>query len=377
MGSIQMLGIAQGFLAYELTGSNKILGILSASSAFPMLLFSPIGGAIADRVERRKILQLGQAISACMTLGMGLLVLTGTVTWYYLIGVGFIQTSLWAFIAPARQSLVPMLVPKELLSNAMGISGAGMSLGGLVAPALGGMIYSILGPAGVYLTISAIGFGALTIITSLPSIPGKPIAERKPIFGEIRAGIVYVYGNKVVRTLLFSILSISMLSAPLFALMPALIVDAYGRESAAFGIMISIGGIGSLLGALSIAYLGIWRRGLLYLTCGLVCAITMLAISASPWFYLSVAAMMFMGLGSGTEWSLKQAIGMGNTADAYRGRVMSIFMLAYGLTPLSTLPAGVIADIIGTQTTVGIFGGLLLIIAVCLLATQKQFRQLQ
>jgi len=84
-----------------------------------------------------------------------------------------------------------------------------------------------------------------------------------------------------------------------------------------------------------------------------------------------------MGLGSGTEWSLKQAIGMGNTADAYRGRVMSIFMLAYGLTPLSTLPAGVIADIIGTQTTVGIFGGLLLIIAVCLLATQKQFRQLQ
>jgi len=377
MGSMQMLGIAQGFLAYELTGSAKVLGLVSASSALPMLLLSPVGGAIADRVERRKILQIGQAISACMAFGMGILVLTGTVTWYYLIGVGFIQTSLWAFIAPARQSLVPMLVPKKLLSNAMGISGAGMSLGGLVAPALGGMIYSILGPAGVYLTISAIGFGALTIVTSLPSIPGKPIDERKPIFGEIRAGIVYVYGNKIVRTLIFSILAISMLSAPLFALMPALIVDAYGRESAAFGIMISIGGIGSLLGALSIAYLGIWKRGLLYLTCGLACAVSMLAISASPWFYMSVAAMMFMGLGGGTEWSLKQAIGMGNTADAYRGRVMSTFMLVYGLTPLSTLPAGIIADIIGTQTTVGIFGGVLLIIAVCLLTTQKQFRQLQ
>ena len=86
---------------------------------------------------------------------------------------------------------------------------------------------------------------------------------------------------------------------------------------------------------------------------------------------------MFFGLGSGTEWSLKQAIGMSNTTDGYRGRVMSIFMLVYGLTPLSTLPAGVIADSIGPQTTVGIFGGVLLITAVSLLTIQKQFRRLQ
>ena len=125
MGSMQMLMITQGFLAYELTGSAKILGLVAAGSALPMLLLSPLGGAIADRVERRKVLQVGQTISATMAFGMGFLVLNGTVTWPYLFVVSLAQASLWSFMAPARQSLVPMLVPKEKLSNAMGISGAG------------------------------------------------------------------------------------------------------------------------------------------------------------------------------------------------------------------------------------------------------------
>ena len=377
MGSMQMLMITQGFLAYELTGSAKILGLVAAGSALPMLLLSPLGGAIADRVERRKVLQVGQTISATMAFGMGFLVLNGTVTWPYLFVVSLAQASLWSFMAPARQSLVPMLVPKEKLSNAMGISGAGMSVAGLAAPALGGVLYAILGPEGVYFTIAAMGLVALAVTTSLPTIPGKPKSSRAPILGEIKAGIAYARANSVVRTLLLASLAVAMISGPLFALMPALIIDVYGRESGAFGLMISAAGIGSLVGALTIAYLGTWRRGLLFLSCGFAFAVAMLAISVSPWFFMSVAVMLLFGLGSGSQWSLNQSLGMSNTDDAYRGRVMSIFMMVYGLTPLGTLPAGVVADIIGPQATIGILGAVLLVIATVLLVTQRRFRQLQ
>lgn len=377
MGSMQMLMITQGFLTYELTRSAKILGLVSAGIALPMLLLAPLGGAVADRVERRRVLQIGQAASAAMALGMGVLVLTGAVTWHYLFVMSLGQASLWSFMAPARQSLVPMLVPKEKLSNAMGIAGAGMSVSGLVAPALGGVLYAILGPEGVYFTVSALGLMALAVTTSLPKIPGKPKSSRAPILGEIKAGVAYASANNVVRTLLLASLAIAMISGPVMALMPALIVDVYKLESTAFGLMISAAGIGSLVGALTVAYLGTWRRGLLYLSCGFAFAVTMLTISASPWFFMSVAVMLLFGLGSGAQWSLNQSLGMSNTDDAYRGRVMSIFMMIYGLTPLGTLPAGVVTDIIGPQATVGALGALLLAIAATLLLTQRRFRRLQ
>ena len=376
MGSMQMLVFTQGFLAYELTGSAKILGLVSAGLQIPLLLLAPLGGAVVDRVERRKVLQIGQAISATMTFGMGLLVLNGAVTWHYLFVVSLVQGSLWSFMAPARQSLVPMLVPKEMLSNATGLSGAGMSVSGLITPALGGVLYALLGPEGVYFTVAAMGLMALIITMSLPRIPGKSKSSRMPILGEIKAGAVYVRGHSVLRTLLLASLAIAMISGPLMALLPALIVDVYKRESAAFGLLISVSGVGSLVGALTIAYLGTWRRGLLYLSCGFVFAATMLAISVSQWFFMSMALMLLFGLGSGAQWSLNQSLAMSNTDDVYRGRVMSIFMMVYGLTPLGTLPAGVAADIIGPKATIGILGAVLLVIVSALLITQKAFRQL-
>lgn len=376
MGSMQMLMFTQGFLAYQLTGSAKILGLVSAGLAIPLLLLAPLGGAVADRVERRRVLQIGQTLSATMAFGMGLLVMTGAVTWHYLFVVSLVQASLWSFMAPARQSLVPMLVPKEMLSNAMGLSGAGMSVAGLLAPAIGGVLYTLLGPEGVYFTIAAMGLIALAVTTSLPRIPGKPKSSRIPILDEIKAGVVYVRGNSVLRTLLLASLAITMMSGPLMALMPALIVDVYRRESAAFGLLISVAGVGSLVGALTIAYLGTWRRGLLYLSCGFAFAATMLAISVSQWFFISMAVMLLFGLGSGGQWSLNQSLAMSNTDDVYRGRVMSIFMMVYGLTPLGTLPAGVAADIIGPKATIGILGAVLLVIVSALLITQKGFRQL-
>ena len=377
MGSMQMMGVAQGFLAYQLTGSAKVLGFVYGGMALPMLILAPFGGAVADRFERKRILQIGQAISAVLAIAIGVLIVTGVVTWVHLLLGGMVQASLWSFMAPARQSLVPMLVPKEKMANAVALGGASMSIASLAAPAVGGVLYAVLEPQGVYFTVTAMALLGLIFTSSLPKIPPTPRDGSRALLGEIKAGVLYIAGNRIIRGLLTVHIAVALLASPLQALLPIMVVDVYGRQSEAFGLMISMAGIGSLIGALAIASFGEWRRGLFLISSVTVTAIFLMAIAVSPWYILSVAFMMFMGLSHGGQWSLNQALAMGTADEAYRGRVMSVFMMSYGLSPLGVLPAGLLADAIGVQLTLGIVGAALLAVSGIMLVTQRALREFQ
>ena len=377
MGSMQMMGIAQGFLAYQLTGSAKILGFVYGGMALPMLVLAPFGGALADRWERKRILQVGQTISATLAVAIGVSIVTGLVTWVYLLVGGMIQAALWSFMAPARQSLVPMMVPKMMMGNAVALGGAGMSVSSMAAPGVGGVLYALLGPEGVYFVVTAMALGGLMFTSSLPTIAARSRDGSRALLSEIKAGLVYIASNRIIRGLLSIHIAVALLASPLHALLPVLVVDVYGRQSEAFGLMISVMGIGSLIGALTIASMGEWKRGLLILSSGLVTAGILIAVSVSPWYMLSVGFMMVMGLSHGGQWSLNQALAMGNADEAYRGRVMSIFMMSYGLIPLGVLPAAIVADAIGAQLTLGIVGAALLVISTLFLLTLRRLRELQ
>ena len=377
MGSMMMMNIVQGFLAYELTGSVMILGIVQAGMAMPMLILAPFGGAIADRVERKRVLQVGQSLAIVLAIGLGLLTLSGHVTWVYLFFGSLAQASLWSFMAPSRQSIIPLLVPREKMANAVALAGAGMSIASLTGPAVGGVLYALIGPEGVYFTVAGMGVVAFAFTTTMPKIPPKPHEAGRRIMSDIKEGLVYIKRHPVIRALLMAMLSTALLAAPLTALMPALIVSVYGRESGAFGLMLSASGLGSLIGALSIAAMGSWNRGLIVILSGFATAVTMLAVAVSPWYFLSVGFMAFMGLGHGCQWSLNQALGMGAAEENYRGRVMSVFMMSYGLTPLGVLPAGFVADIYGPQKTIGVMGVALVVACIAILATQRALRSVQ
>ena len=382
MGAMQMQMIARGYLTYELTGSPALLGVVSAGFALPMLLLSLFGGAFADRLERKRIIQLGQVGAALIALFVGVSVTTETVTWYHLLAASMLQGAVFSFLMPARQAIIPQLVGQERLGNAMALNAMGMSATTLIAPAVAGVLYGDIygyvpiGPDGVYYIITAMCAMAMLLTGRLPKLTGGG-AGRSGVLNDIRAGLSYIRRSPLVMALLVIGLTSTVLAMPFRFLMPIFIVDIYGLGPESMGLMVSIMGLGSLGGSLFIAALGNWRRGRLLIMSAFMSGIALMLVAVLPFYQVALGLMLLLGLGDAGRRTLNQSLIMEVTEDQYRGRVMSVFMTNFALIPLGVLPAGIAAEFFGGQLTVGILAGLLLATTAIILVTQKGLRDLR
>lgn len=382
MGAMQMQMIARGYLTYELTGSPALLGVVSAGFALPMLLLSLFGGAFADRLERKRIIQLGQVGAALIALFVGVSVSTDTVTWYHLLAASMLQGAVFSFLMPARQAIIPQLVGQERLGNAMALNAMGMSATTLVAPAVAGVLYGNIygyvpiGPDGVYYIITAMCVMATLLTGRLPKLTGGGTG-RSGVLSDIRAGLSYIRRSPLVMALLVIGLTSTVLAMPFRFLMPIFIVDIYGLGPESMGLMVSIMGLGSLGGSLFIAALGNWRRGRLLIMSAFMSGIALMLVAVLPFYQVALGLMVLLGLGDAGRRTLNQSLIMEVSEDQYRGRVMSVFMTNFALIPLGVLPAGIAAEFLGGQLTVGILAGLLIATTAIILITQKGLRDLR
>ena len=382
MGAMQMQMIARGYLTYELTGSPALLGVVSAGFALPMLLLSLFGGAFADRLERKRIIQLGQVGAALIALFVGVSVSTETVTWYHLLAASMLQGAVFSFLMPARQAIIPQLVGQERLGNAMALNAMGMSATTLVAPAVAGVLYGDIygyvpiGPDGVYYIITAMCAMATLLTGRLPKLTGGGTG-RSGVLSDIRAGLSYIRRSPLVMALLVIGLTSTVLAMPFRFLMPIFIVDIYGLGPESMGLMVSIMGLGSLGGSLFIAALGNWRRGRLLILSAFMSGIALMLVAVLPFYQVALGLMVLLGLGDAGRRTLNQSLIMEVSEDQYRGRVMSVFMTNFALIPLGVLPAGIAAEFLGGQLTVGILAGLLIATTAIILITQKGLRDLR
>ena len=382
MGAMQMQMIARGYLTYELTGSPALLGVVSAGFALPMLLLSLFGGAFADRLERKRIIQLGQVGAALIALFVGVSVSTDTVTWYHLLAASMLQGAVFSFLMPARQAIIPQLVGQERLGNAMALNAMGMSATTLVAPAVAGVLYGDIygyvpiGPDGVYYIITAMCAMATLLTGRLPKLTGGGTG-RSGVLSDIRAGLSYIRRSPLVMALLVIGLTSTVLAMPFRFLMPIFIVDIYGLGPESMGLMVSIMGLGSLGGSLFIAALGNWRRGRLLILSAFMSGIALMLVAVLPFYQVALGLMVLLGLGDAGRRTLNQSLIMEVSEDQYRGRVMSVFMTNFALIPLGVLPAGIAAEFLGGQLTVGILAGLLIATTAIILITQKGLRDLR
>jgi MFS family permease len=377
MGGFQMGMIAQGFLVYEITGSAKILGLVSAGWAIPMLSLTLFGGALADRLERKPIIQVGQAVSAIVSLAVAVAISAGILEWPHLLIASMFNGVMFAFVGPARQAIIPQIVGQERISNAIALNSAAMSAMSLVAPAIAGVLYAAIGPEGVYYVM----VGMWVIAVSLTSAIHKPAKMAKriksAIIKDIKAGLSYVRQNQMILVLLGVMLATVVLSMPFQSLLPVFVVNVYGLESEAFGLMVSMIGLGSLIGSLAIASIGSWHRGLLVIMGGFVASFALALVALIPTYSVAVGIMVLIGLGNIAPMALITALIMERADEHYRGRMMSIIMLMWGLMPLGVMPLGVSVDAIGGRQTVGIMSAALLVIFSVVLLTQRRLRELQ
>ena len=375
---MQMQMLARGYLVYDLTGSASLLGFVSAGMAIPMLFLAPLGGAIADRVERKRLIQGGQVIVAVLAAIVGAAIYTEWIQWYYLLIASILQGTVWTFMMPARQAIIPQIVGPERIGNAMAINAAGMSAMTLIAPAVAGGLYALVGPDRVYFIIAGLSFLSVGLTTLVPKPERSAAAsQRRNMFSDIGAGLVYIRGNSMVLVLLVMGLATTLLASPFRMLLPVFVVDIYHRGPDSMGLLVAIMGGGSLVGSLAIAALGDWRRGMLLIIGSLISGIALLLIAAFPLYYAAAVIMVLVGLGDAGRRTINMGLIMEVVEDQYRGRVMSVFMMNFGLMPLGVLPAGMIADALGGQMAIGILGVLLVLFTLAILFTQRRLRSFQ
>ena len=168
MAGVNMQMLARGQLAWDLTHSYRDVAIVGAGFAPPILLFSLFGGALADRWDRKKMIQYGQLVIACIATIVGVTIVTEVVSIWILLLAGFAQGLVWSFLMPARQAIIPQLVPQPEVTNAVALNASGMALMTLAGPGIGGLSYGIVGPGPTYFIIAAMIFISFFLTGNIP-----------------------------------------------------------------------------------------------------------------------------------------------------------------------------------------------------------------
>ena len=362
MAGINMQMLARGQLAWELTGDNFYVAVVGAGFAPPVLLFSIFGGVLADSWDRKRMVQYGQLVVAAIAAGVGVSILTETVSVWILLVAALAQGTVWSFMMPARQALIPELVDKPQLTNAIALSASGMSLMTLTGPGIGGLSYAIIGPGLTYFVIAALNVVAFVLMRGVPSTTNASAGGRRPseVLSAAGDGLVYALRNRTILFLMLLLVATTMSSMSFRSLMPAYSDDVLGGGPRLLGVLMSMIGLGALFGTLFVASLSTTiRRGLVLLTATGLSALAILVSSLVSIAIIAGIAMMVLGLGDAGRRSLNASLLMEESDEAHRGRVMGIYMMNFGLTPLAAIPLGILAEQTSLQLAFAVAGAIL------------------
>ncbi len=376
MAGTQMQMLAQGYLAYEITGSGTILGYINLGIALPLLTVPLFGGALADKIDRKLLIQGAQLVAAVLALALGVLVDINLISWQHLMVSSMVQGALFSFMMPARQAIIPQLVGQNGLTNAMALNAAGMSAMTMAAPAMAGFLYDSAGAWNLYYIIGALSFIAV-LLTGLIKPDRDPMPKKQTaMISDIRDGIMYIAQRRMLIVLLFVALVTTMLSMPFRFILPVFVVDIYQQKADSMGLLVAIMGVGAMLGALYIAAVGRKNRGMLLILSSMLSGVGLLLVALIPIYSAAAVFMIILGIGDSGRMSLNQALLIELSDNEYRGRVMSIFMLNFGFMPLGTFPAGLMIDYLGGQAVIGMMAAGLIAITVVIFLTQRQLRRI-
>ena len=366
MGAMNMQMLARGYLAFELTGSFAALGLIGLANAIPMLALSLYGGVIADRFPKKLVLQAGQAVSALIALAVAMLLVADLLTFPYLLAAGAVQGVVMALMMPSRQSILPEVVGMERLMNAVSLQAAGMNLMRLMGPAAGGFLIAWVGAESLYFIMTAMYLVAVVALVPVQlrhEGGGRAARRSRGGGGGLIEGLRYIRNDATIFMLLVMTFVISILAMPYLLMLPGFVDEIFGGGPKELGLLISVGGVGSLIGALTLASLPAKRRGLMLLTSGLVMGFALVGFSASPSIWIGGVFMFFVGLGSAGRQALGNVLLQSYTENEYRGRVMSIYMTQISLMSLGAFIIGIIAEAVGAEWALGGMATLLVVMS--------------
>ncbi len=369
---------AQGLLVFELTKSSFYLGLDGALAQLPILLFMLIGGVVADRYDRRKLLTGSQYVQAFSAFTLALLVITDHISIWHVLTMSFITGCGQAFGGPAYQSLIPTLVPREHLPNAIALNSTQFNLSRVLGPLMGTGVLLSLGTAacfginGVSYFLVVFALASLHVPPHPPSTPG----QHKPIMEDLRTGLSYVKHNRVTLTLTILVAISTFLAMPVFTLLPAFAsnaVEGPGTAATRLAMLQACQGVGAIVGALTIGAAGRFKgMGRTLLGMQVALGLLVMSFSLTHLWIVSCLLIFITGMASMAVFSISFSIVQLAVPDDLRGRVISIYMVALrGGGPLGGLVTGAMADLLTAQHALAVNGTVLSVIALGVLFSKR------
>ena len=350
--------VARTYLVYDITGSAAKLGIMSLANAVPTIVFSLIGGAIADRLAKKYLIIIAQIAMMLVSLSYGIAVHVGYLTsahpesWWVLVAGSAVLGTITAMSMPARQAIINELVRAEHIMNAVSLGTLGMSLFQLIGPATAGFIIDAYGYATIFYIMAALNASGIIFAAFLPRV--KPSQTHSyNVFTNIKDGLKYIVSHRTILLILILFIASIVMAMPYQMMMPVFAKDILKVGVSGQGTLMSVAGLGALGAALILASLPSKKRGAILLLSNLLLGLGLVVFAFSVSWPLSLGMMVFVGIGMTGNNTAGAALMQVYSDPAYLGRVMSVMSMSWGLSGVGAFFAGILIEQISAPWTIG------------------------
>ena len=369
--------VAQGWLIYRLSHSAFLLALDQFLGGIPIFLFSLIGGVVADRVERRKILLGSQYVQMFSAGLLTVLVATGLVHVWHILCLSFISGFAQAFGGPAYQALIPTLVEREDMPNAIALNSIQFNVAVMVGPALAGQALAKLGEKWCF-GLNAISFLAPIISLSIITTRFLPVKTTESMITSLKQGIQFARKQVSMEALIVLAFCMTALGMPMRTYIPVFVKDIFHRGPETYGNLLALMGLGSILGSLTIAGAGnMKRKGLVALGALIFLGAGISAFALSKSLPMSGAFLVLVGASMMAVFATVNSLVQLITTNEMRGRVMSVYNFAFrGGMPMGNLLSGWLVPIFTAPVVLGVNGFILVLLALYFLLVQRRLAAL-
>ena len=372
-----MQNVAQGWLVLLLTNSAFWLGVVGFAGSIPFLIFTLFGGVIADRVDKRRLLLITQTAMMLLAFLLAALAWLKIINVWEVTAIAFLNGVAMAMNAPSYQAMVPRLVKREDLTNAIALNSAQFNMSRILGPTLGGYAMVLVGVAGNFF-LNGISF--LAVIWALTRIryPDDKLVRHQSMWESLLHGFAYLRGERQMYVLIWLITVVSLLGIPFLTFIPYFAKVQLNAGASGLGWLMAASGLGAVLGALTVAALGVIRhRGRVLTFAGVVFFLMIVCFCYSRSFALSEFLALFEGYSGILMISCFNVSIQHLSSDEMRGRVMSIYVTAFlGLPPIGALLAGEMSRHIPTGHALAMMAGAAMLIFLGIYTSSPALREL-
>jgi MFS family permease len=372
-----MQSVAESWLVYRLTGSPLLLGVVGFANRIPIFLFATVGGAVADRYNRHRVVLATQIASMCLASLLAFLTLTGLVQVWHLMAIAVLLGIVNAIDIPTRQSFVVELVAREDLQNAIALNSSMFNGARIVGPAVAGVLVAVVGEGWCFFANAVSYIAVIASLLLMRVSSTAPNARPPSIWAHVAEGFRFVLRSRPIVVLLLLLGFVSLMGTPYSVLMPIIADQTFHAGSRGLGLLMGASGVGAFIGALTLARrVGLHGYGRTIGLAAMACGLSLMAFSMVRYFWLGVALLLPVGFAMMTQMAASNTLIQSMIPNSLRGRVMAVYsMMFMGMAPIGALLAGVLAGWLGATATIAIGGAFCFLAGAAFLSRLPHLRE--